>query len=266
MQHLLFEITSHRKSFMFWALSLLIFIVLIFFEFSAYRDNPQLLEILEAFPPAMLSALGMYGTNLTTVSGFASITLIYMQLALAIYASLLGVTLIGKETRFKTADFLYGLPHSRQKVILIKWCAGVLLVSALTLVVALGFITAAQPYDPPATFIPFILRTHVAMLLTTLVFFASGFALCATLTSTKLASTIASVAVFVLYVLSIIISLVEHLKWLKPISVFTWIEFPKLIAEGMVSIPVLLGSITWILSCIILSIIVYPRHDLGTFR
>lgn len=266
MQQLAFEIKSHRKSFIIWALNLLIFILLIFVEFSAYRDNPQLLEILEVFPPEMLIALGMQGTNLTTVSGFTSVTLVYMQLALAIYASLLGVMLVGKETRGKTADFLYVLPHSRQKVIMIKLCAGFLLVSALTLVVGLSYIGAAQPYDPPAYFTAFIIRTHIALLLTSLVFYATGFMLSATLKSTKLASSLASVGVFALYLLSMIISLVDRLAWLEPLSVFSWITFPDLISEGIVTLPVFIGSVAWIALCAIISIVVYPRHDLGTFR
>lgn len=266
MAQFLFELKTHRKSFFFWALSLFVFIFLIMIEFSAYRDNPQLLEILEVFPQEMLIAFGLIGANLTTVSGFTSLTLLYIQLALAIYASLLGVIIVGKETRWKTSDFLYVMPRSRIQLLIVKFGAGLIMVSGLTLLVGVFFAVVALQYEPEPLFFSFLVRSHLAMLLTVLVFYALGYLLSTTLKSSKLASTLASVSVFALYILSILISLVSTLEWLKPISVFSWISFPELIESGFASFSVVVGSLLVVAACCGMGLWIYPKRDLGTFR
>jgi hypothetical protein len=52
--------------------------------FSAFYKNPQLLTVLDSMPPALISSLNLNVFNLTTVTGFFGIMIIYFNLILSI--------------------------------------------------------------------------------------------------------------------------------------------------------------------------------------
>jgi ABC-2 type transport system permease protein len=266
MKQLLFELKSHRKSFFFWSLSLLAFIILIMMEFSAYRSNPELLEILEVLPQELLAAFNLIDVNLTTVSGFTSITLDYIQLALAIYASLLGAIIVSKEARWRTSDFLYVMPQSRFRINTIKFIAGFILMTLMVCLVGCVFVLVASQYTPETTYWAYLMRAHLMLWLILTFFYGFGFFLGSVVKSSKLASTIASVSVFVLYILSVFLNLVDSLSWLKPVSIFSFSEYSKLITEHEFSLQTIVTCLGCMILFYVVSIIHFPRKDLGIHR
>src|SRR5690554_6027872 len=95
------EIKYHLKSTMIWTLSMGLFGVFIMLEFSAYYNNPELLEILDVLPESLMKAFGFNGANLTSLQGFLSVVYFYVQLIGALFAVMLGVTLLLKEHKHK---------------------------------------------------------------------------------------------------------------------------------------------------------------------
>lgn len=266
MKQLLFELKSHRKSFFFWSLSLFVFIIIIMMEFSAYRSNPELLEILEVLPQELLAAFNLLDVNLTTVSGFTSITLDYIQLALAIYASLLGAIIVSKEARWRTSDFLYVMPQSRFRINTIKFIAGLLLMSFMVIVVGTFFALIASQYTPEAAYWSYLLRAHLMLWFILCFFYGFGYFLGSVVKSSKLASTIASVTVFGLYLLSVFMNLVDSLSWLKPISIFSLSQYSKLILDSKIDPQAIVTCITCMILFYVVSILHFPKKDLGIHR
>lgn len=266
MKQCAFELKSHRKSFFFWLLGLAVFIVLIMMEFSAYRNNPELLAILDVMPPELLEAFGLMGANLTTISGFTSITLVYLQLALAIYAAMLGVTILSKESKWKTVDFLYVMPRSRRHIVTVKFVSGLILVTLMLIGVAGIFGLVALQYDPESSFWSYLWRSHGSMYLILLIFYGFGFALSAILKRSGVASAIAAISAFFFYILSVLISLVSSLEWLKPISVFSYVSFSELVDHREWPISTIILSLGFLCVCYMLCIVVYPKRDLGVSR
>jgi|GEM_PF-1660647 len=266
MKQCVFELKSHRKSFFFWLLGLSIFMVLIMMEFSAYRNNPELLEILDVMPVELLEAFGLLGANLTTISGFVSITLVYLQLMLAIYAAMLGVTILSKESKWKTVDFLYVMPRSRRHIVTVKFVSGLMLISLMLLSVVAIFALIALRYDPEPSFWSYLWRSHGSMYLILLMFYGFGFALSAILKRSNVASAIAAISAFFFYLLSVLINLVESLEWLEPISVFSYVSFSELIESRGWPISTMMISLGFVCFCFGLSILIYPKVDLGVSR
>lgn len=266
MKQFIFELKSHRKSFFFWTLSLFAFIVIIMMEFSAYRSNPELLEILDVLPQELLAAFNLLDVNLTTVSGFTAITLDYIQLALAIFSGLLGVVIISKEARWRTTDFLYVMPKSRQHIITIKFLAGLMLMSLMVIIVGLFFAGVASQYAPETTYWAYLIRAHMSMWIILCFFYGFGFALGNVVKGSKLASTIASISVFVLYILSVFMTLVDSLSWLKPISIFSLVRYSQLIQSDLISTQAIVTCLGCMILCYIVSILHYPKKDLGIHR
>jgi ABC-2 type transport system permease protein len=266
MKQFIFELKSHRKSFFFWTLSLFAFIVIIMMEFSAYRSNPELLEILDILPQELLAAFNLLDVNLTTVSGFTAITLDYIQLALAIFSVLLGVVIISKEARWRTTDFLFVMPRSRHRIITIKFLAGLMLMSMMVIIVGLFFAIVASQYSPEANYWPYLIRAHVSMWIILCFFYGFGFVLGSVVKGSKLASTIASVSVFVFYILSVFISLVDSLSWLKPFSIFSLIRYSQLIQSDLISTQAIVTCIGSMILFYVVSVFHYPKKDLGVHR
>lgn len=266
MKQYLFELKSHRKSFFFWSLAILVFLLLIMMEFSAYRDNPELLQLLEVIPQELLVAFNLSNVNLTTVSGFSAITLEYIHVTLAIYAILLGVIIVAKEARFKTADFLYVMPRSRTHILRVKYMAGLSLVGLMILITGLQFALIASQYQPESSYWSYLLRSFLNMSVLLWTFYSLGFSLACVIKGTKLANTIASLSVFTLYLLSIMINLVESLDWLKPVSLFSYVKFSELITHNVMSVQSFVLCAVIITSSILLSFITFPKKDLGLVR
>jgi hypothetical protein len=98
------ELRANIKSLLIWAGIVILFNLVGVMKFSAYYNNPELLAIVDSFPPAMVSALSLNAFNLTTVTGFYGIMIVYFALILTIAAVMWGSDIIAKEERGKTGN------------------------------------------------------------------------------------------------------------------------------------------------------------------
>ena len=117
------ELRSNLKSLLIWSGIVFLFSVIGFSKFSAFYNNPELLAILDSMPQAMISALNMNAFNLTTVTGFFGIMIMYFGLILAISAAMWGSDIISKEERDQTVEFSLTLPVTRARVVTAKTAA-----------------------------------------------------------------------------------------------------------------------------------------------
>ncbi len=117
-------------------------------KYSAYAENPELLEVMDAFPPALLESFNMNAFNLTTVVGFFGVMFAFVGLILGIAAVMWGSDIISKEERDKTVEFALTLPVKRSTLLTAKFAA------ALTNCILLALATwglnwiSAQSYSP----------------------------------------------------------------------------------------------------------------------
>ncbi len=117
------ELRSNLKSLLIWSGIVFLFSIIGFTKFSAFYDNPELMVIVDSMPPAMISALSMNAFNLTTVTGFFGIMIVYFGLILAISAAMWGSDIISKEERDRTVEFSLTLPVTRARVVTSKAAA-----------------------------------------------------------------------------------------------------------------------------------------------
>src|SRR5512137_1209006 len=117
------ELRANLKSLLTWGVIIVLFIVIGSSKFSAYYNNPDLLAILDAMPPALLAAFDFQAFNLTTVSGFFGLMFTYYALILCAAAAMWGSDIITKEERDKTVEFSLTLPVKRSRLITAKIAA-----------------------------------------------------------------------------------------------------------------------------------------------
>ena len=166
------ELKANLKSLIIWSIIIALFIVVGVSKFSAYAGNPEMLKILDAFPPAVLEAFGMRAFNLTTVSGFYGIMFVYFGLLGAIAASMWGSDIISKEERDKTVEFSLVLPVSRSRVITAKAFAALVNCIVLVFVIWGVSLLAVKSYNPDQAFYDFAALQMRALFVVELIFLA----------------------------------------------------------------------------------------------
>ena len=78
------ELKANLKSLLIWSIIIALLIMIAVAKFSAFAGDPEMLKMLDSMPPALLDALNMRAFNLTTLSGFYGIMLVYFGLMGAI--------------------------------------------------------------------------------------------------------------------------------------------------------------------------------------
>lgn len=129
------ELKSSFKSTVVWVIASCGVAVLYLTFFSMLKDDmDSLMKLVENMPTVIQKAFGLQAENFSTPLGYYGIVCIYTSMLMGIQAMNLGIGIISKEERERTADFLLTKPVSRVKVMTSK------LLSALTVFAATNII------------------------------------------------------------------------------------------------------------------------------
>lgn len=225
------ELRAHMKSLILWSVCIFGLVAMMMSEFSAYYQNPEMSDILDSMPEALLEAFAMNNANLTTVSGFVSIASLYFYIMLGIYAALLGSSIISKEERDKTAEFFMVLPISRQHIIGSKAVAAVICCVLVNCITTIAILATTAKYDKVIDFNKFLILMMIGIFIIQLIFLSMGMLLAATMKRYKKSGSYAMSLLLVLYILSIFVSLSSKLEFLKYITPFKYFEANYILNE-----------------------------------
>ena len=201
-------------------------------EFSAYEGNPEMLEILDSMPPALLEAFQMNAFNLTTVTGWFGVMFTFFALLSSVFAVMLGSDIISKEERDKTVEFSLTLPIPRQKLITSKILAAVVNCIAFLLITGGISLVNVAKYQPEGEFYNFLSLSMLAFFIMQMIFLAVGVFLGCAMKQYKRASSVAVSLLLGTFFLSIISGLNENLDFLKYFSPFKYFDPALLLHES----------------------------------
>lgn len=256
------ELRANLKSLLIWSVIVVLFNAVGFSKFSAFYGNPELLSILDAMPPALISALSMNAFNLTTVTGFFGVMNVYFSLILTIAAAMWGTDIISKEERDKTVEFSLTLPIPRSRLVTAKTAAAAVNCVILLLVTWGMTIVNARPYAPDSEFFRFVSLTMLSFFILQMVFLALGIFLGCALKKYKRASALAMSILLGAYFASILAGLNKDLDFLKYFSPFKYFEAAKLLHESQFEMTFVLLSIGIVVVAITGAYVTYSRRDL----
>lgn len=124
MNMFLHELKAYRKSTIVWSISLVALVALFLSMFPSFsKDAEEFKQLLEGFPVELRKAIGLSVDSIATLLGFFSYAFLYIKLAGAIQAMNLGTSILSKEIREKTADFLLTKPVTRTQIVTSKLLA-----------------------------------------------------------------------------------------------------------------------------------------------
>jgi len=256
------EIYANKKSLIIWSISMIAFLAMTFAEFSAYYKNPEMLAVIEAIPREILEAFAMADANLTTVSGYMGVAVVFINLTLGIYAIMLGNSIIAKEERDKTAGFLMTLPITRKRIITAKIIAAVICCAILLAVVAGSILVSIIPYEVEEYFGAFLALIVITTFIIMLIFLSIGMFLAASIRRHKISGGIGIALVFAMYIASIISALSENVEFLKFATPFKYFETSYLLRDLSIEPIYLFLSGAIILTALIGAYTVYDKRDL----
>lgn len=241
---------------------MILFISSAMMEFSGYQGNPEMLEVMNSMPPALLEAFQLNAFNFTTVSGFFGVMFSFFALLLSIAAAMWGSDIISKEERDKTVEFSLTLPVQRSTIVTAKALAALVNCFALLLIAWGIMLLNVSQYQPDAEFFRFLARGMLSLFIIQLIFLAVGIFLGCAMKQHKRAN---STAVFLLlgtYFISIISGLQEDLDFLKYTTPFRYFDPAELMRESSLDLTFVALSFGIITVLVTGAYVTYSRRDL----
>ncbi|MEH7074527.1 ABC transporter permease subunit [Neobacillus drentensis] len=260
------ELKSYRKSLTFWSIGVFLMVASGMAKYAAYSSSGQSINDLIADLPRSLKAVMGFGVvDLSKISGYYSLLYIYLLLMATIHAAMLGASIIAKEERDKTAEFLFVRPVSRNTIVAAKLLAAFTNIAIFNLVTLVSAITLIEKYNSAGEAVNGeIVLTQVGMFILQVLFLAIGSALAAVKKKPKTAPSLATGILLLTYMLSIAIDLNENIEWLKYITPFKYFEAKNLmLGSGLEPIFITLSVILTAL-LLVATFIFYKKRDLNS--
>lgn len=257
----LHELRAYRKSTITWACSLIAVIVLFLSLFpSVSKDFADFSSILEGYPEGVRKALGIEIETFGTLLGFYMYIFMYITLCGAIQAMVLGTSILSKEVREKTADFLLTKPVTRTKILTSKLLAAVTsLVMTCVIYVLAAYLMALQVKTVDFDVNIFLLISFT-LLFIQLMFLAIGFIVSVVFSKIKAVLSVSLGTVFAFFVIGMIVS-VDGEGAKRYFSPFKYFNGKYMLAHASYEMSYVLAGIAIIVISIAASYFIYTKKD-----
>ena len=260
----LHELKSMRKSAIIWTCALIGLAALyisIYPEMAS--DAEDFKKLLSGYPPTVMAMLGIDINYITSFLGFYSMIFSFITLCGAIQAMNLGVSILSKESRERTADFLLVKPVSRSAIVSAK------LLAALTVILATDAVFYAALYImvnaaeiENYTVKPFLM-INLTLLFVQLIFLAIGMIVSVFFKRLKNILPISLGTVFGFYIIGALIATDKDNDAERFISPFKYFDSTYIIKNSGYEVPYVIAGAIIIAVAITASYIIYIKKDIN---
>ncbi|WP_078409132.1 ABC transporter permease subunit [Priestia abyssalis] len=258
------EVKSHRKSLILWSIGVFLMVASGMTKYEAYSSSGQSINDLMAdIPKSLRAVLGFSELDVTKASGYYGMLFLYLLLMATIHAVMLGATIIAKEERDKTSEFLFAKPVSRSKVITAKLLAAFTNIVIFNLITFVSSVILLGKYSDGEAVNGEIAILMAAMFILQILFMVIGSALAAVKKNPKTAASVATGILLLTYILSIVIDLNENIEGLRYFTPFKYFEAKNVMYGGGLDVIFVVISLIWILSLLVVTYVYYKKRDLN---
>ena len=258
----LHELKSLRKSAIIWTCAMIALATLYFSVYPVIvTEADDFKNLLGNYPASVRAMLGISLDSITSLLGFYSMVFSFVTLCGAIQAMNLGLSILSKEARERTADFLLVKPVSRPDIVSAK------LLAALTMLLATNVI-----YNAAVFIIANIVKTsdfsskvffmiNLTMFFIQLILLAIGVVVSVFFQKLKSVFPISLGIVFGLYIIGALIATGKDdaARFLSP---FKYFDNSYIIKNASYEIPYLITGAVIIMVSIAASYIIYLKKDI----
>jgi ABC-2 type transport system permease protein len=220
MNILLHELRAYRKSTIIWMISL-VGVAALFMSFfpSFTKDTEEFTKLLEGYPVELREAFGIDLDNFFSILGFYCYGLSFVTLCGAIQAMNLGTSIVSKEVREKTADFLLTKPVTRNAVLTNKLLAALISIILTNIVYIVAATLLANQVATEDFSVKIFILLSLTVFFVQLLFLAIGIIISVIVPRIKSVLTVSLAVVFAFYFLGMF-SADEAKRYLSPFKYF----------------------------------------------
>lgn len=263
MNMFLHELKSMRKSAVIWTVSLVALAALYLTLYpSIASDAAEFKKLLGSYPAPVRAMLGINLDYITSILGFYSFVFSFIALFGAIQGMNMGVSLLTRETRERTADFLLVKPVSRFAIVTSK------LLAAFTIIVATDVVFYAV-----TTFLANSVKTadfdgklffmiNLTLFFLQIIFLALGVVVSVFFKKLKSVLPISLGVVFGLYLIGALLATGNDKEAVRFISPFKYFDTTYIIKNASYEAPYLITGAIIIVLSVVTSYIIYIRKDI----
>lgn len=257
----LHELKAYRKSIIIWACSMAAMAVMFILMFSTVSNDIEAFKnVLINVPEALRKVLSIYVDSISRLEGFYSFVFVYIVLCGAIQAMNLGTSIVSKEVREKTADFLLTKPVSREKVLTSKILAA--LASLIITNIIYWAITVPMTLTVKSEFsMKIFLMISATLFFVQLMFMSLGVIVSVIAGKIKSVISISLSTVFGFFIISMLGSVIGD-KAVRYISPFKYFDSAYIIKNAAYETSFIVIEIIFVIAAIAASYLVYVKKDI----
>lgn len=259
----LHELKSQRKSVLIWACALAALAALYLSVYPGMAEDAESFKgLLGNYPPAVRAMLGINLDTITSVLGFYSMIFSFIILCGAIQAMNLGVSILSKETRERTADFLLVKPVSRSAIVTAKLLAAftaIVATDAVFYAVAFLIANAVKTADFSNKLFFMI---NLTLFFLQLIFLAFGVAVSVFFRKLKSVLPVSLGTVFGFYMIGALIATGKDSDAARYFSPFRYFDVNHIIQHASYETSYMITGAVIIIAAVVTTYLVYTRKDI----
>lgn len=257
------ELKFQRKSAVIWACALTALSMLYLSVYPGMvKDAEAFQSLLGAYPPAVRAVLGIHLETVTSVLGFYSLVFSFIALCGAIQGMNLGVSILSKETRERTADFLLVKPVSRAAVVTAKLLAAFTAILATDIVFYAATFLLANGVKTADFSVRLFFLLNLPLFFLQLIFLALGAAVSVFFQKLKSVLPVSLGTVFGLYLFGALIAAGNDNEVARYFSPFRYFDSAYILQNAGYETPYLVTSAVLTAAAVIVTYFVYLKKDI----
>jgi len=260
----LHELKAYRKTTIIWTLFLVVIVVAFFSLFPSFsKDIEEVKTLLGSFPESIRNMIGISLESFNNILGYYSFPFSFIILIGAIQAMNLGTSIVSKEIREKTADFLLTKPIKRTQILTAKILAVItcLLITNAIYIVFSNLVASTVKNEDYSFKIFFMIS--ITLLFVQLIFMSLGVIISVILPKIKSVLSISLATVFVFYFISFLSS-TDSDDIIRYINPFSYFDPAYIIENNAYETRFIIISLAIIIVAIVSSYVIYDKKDIHT--
>ncbi|MBW9153437.1 ABC transporter permease subunit [Clostridium estertheticum] len=261
MNMFLHELKAYRKSTIIWTVSLITLVVLFLAMFPSFsKEADAFKEVMKGFPEPVRKAMGFSVDSMSSVLGFYSYMFLYTTLCGAIQAMNLGTSIVSKEVRNKTADFLLTKPVTRRAIMTSKLLASLscLVITNVVYLVASSIMVSLVATEKYSYKIFFMIS--ITLFFIQLMFLALGIIISVLIPKSKSVLPISLGTVFAFFIIGMFEATLGD-NTMRYITPFKYFDSTYILKNSSYEISFIIVGIVFIAFAIICSYLIYSKKD-----
>lgn len=259
----LHEFRAYGKSTVIWSCSLAVLIILFLSLFPSFSQNVAELDMMmEGFPEVIRKAIGWSSQNtLASILNFYAWVFLYIVLCGSVQAMTLGTSIVSKEIREKTADFLLTKPVSRSKIMTAKLAAALAALVVTNLIYGIASnLMASLVHTGPYNHEIFLMIS-ATLFFVQLMFLALGLFISVLLPKIKSVISFSLGTVFFFFIVNMISTSVGD-KDIRYFTPFSYYDTTFIIENSSYEISFIIVGLLFVLAAIAASYFVFTKRDI----